>query len=220
MVRFFAMLRMTLLNGSIVMCTSVADFDLEKEKSMYKNRTLWQAALAVSVSSALAFPAFVYGQSRTYPPVELRLAGEELDSARLALEAREYERARRLAEQAVTDARLAEVRAEFESTRYTARDLRLSSEALRDAAVRASVAYLPPYRPVELRLAREELDRARLALEVREYERAHRLAEQAVADARLAEVRAETESTRQAARDLHLSSETLRAEAARLAALY
>ncbi len=187
---------------------------------MQKNRKLWQAVLAVSVSSALAFPAFVYGQSGTYPPTELRLAREELDSARLALDTREYERARRLAEQAMADARLAEVRAEFESTRRIARDLRLSSEALRDEAVRVSTTYLPPYRPVELRLAREELDSARLALDTRDYERARRLAEQAMADARLAEVRAETESMRQAARDLHLSSETLRTEAARLAALY
>ncbi|HJY84772.1 MAG TPA: DUF4398 domain-containing protein [Candidatus Binatia bacterium] len=155
-----------------------------------------------------------------YAPVELQLAREELNSARLALDAREYERARRLAEQAMADARVAEVRAETESTRYTARDLRLSSEALRDEAVRASVAYLPLYRPVELRLARETLDSAKLALDVREYERARRLAEQAMADARLAEVRAETESTQQAARDLQLSSEAVRAEAERLAALY
>src|SRR5713101_9891176 len=32
---------------------------------MHKNQKLWQAALAVSVSSALAFPAFVHGQSGT-----------------------------------------------------------------------------------------------------------------------------------------------------------
>jgi hypothetical protein len=46
------------------------------------------------------------------------------------------------------------------------------------------------------------------------------LAEQALADARLAEARAVTESTRQAARELRLSIEILRAEAARLAAFY
>ncbi len=89
-----------------------------------------------------------------------------------------------------------------------------------DEAAWASVAYLPPYPPVELRLAREELDSARLALDVREYGRARRLAEQALEDIRIAEARAETESTRLAARDLRLSIETLRYEAARLAALY
>ena len=67
---------------------------------MQKNRKLRQTVLALSVSSALALPALAYSQSWTYPPVELRLAREELDSARLALDAREYERARRLAEQA------------------------------------------------------------------------------------------------------------------------
>jgi hypothetical protein len=108
---------------------------------MHKNQKLWQAALAVSVSSALAFPAFVYGQSGTYPPAELRLAREELDSARLALDTREYERARRLAEQALADARLAEVRAETESTRQTARDLHLSSETLRAEAARLAALY-------------------------------------------------------------------------------
>jgi len=153
-------------------------------------------------------------------PVELRLAREELDSARLSLDVREYERARRLAEQAMADAQVAEVRAASEVSRRTARDLRLASEALRDIAIRGSLASLPSYPPTELRLAREEFDSARLALDVREYERARRLAEQALADARIAEARAETQSTRQAARDLRLSIETLRYEAARLAALY
>jgi len=156
-----------------------------------------------------------------YAPVELQLAREALDSARLALDMREYERARRLAERALADARIAEARAETESTRRIARDLRLSSGALRDEAVRAStIVYLPPYMPRELRLAREALASARLALDVREYERARRLAEQALTDARVAEVRAETEGTRQTARDLRLSSEVLRDEATRLAALY
>ena len=155
-----------------------------------------------------------------YAPVELQLAREELNSARLALDAREYERARRLAEQALADAQVAEVRAASEVSRRTARDLRLASEALRDTAVRGSLASLPSYPPTELRLAREELDSARLALEVREYERARRLAEQALADARIAEARAETQSARLAARDLRLSIEALRYEAARLAALY
>jgi uncharacterized protein DUF4398 len=155
-----------------------------------------------------------------YPPAELRLAREELEKARLALDVQEYERARRLADQALEDARIAEVRAGTESAREAARDLRLSIETLRDAAARASVAYLPPYSPVELRSAREKLDEAQIALDARAYERARHLAENGLVDARVAEVRAETESARQAARDLRLSLESLRAEAARLAFLY
>jgi hypothetical protein len=145
---------------------------------------------------------------------------EDLDSARLALDTHEYEQARRLADQALANAQLAEVRAATETSRRIAREVRLSSEALRDEAIRISIAYLPSYSPVELQLAREELDRARLALDTREYERARRLADQALTDARLAEARATTESSRQAARDLSLSIEALRSEAVRLAALY
>lgn len=157
-----------------------------------------------------------------YAPMELRSAREKLDEARLALHAQEYERANHLAEQALADARLAEARAKVESSRQTARDLRLTIEALRAEVARASTAnvYLLPPMPRELQFARERLDEARLALGVREYQRARRLAEQALEDARVAEVRAETESIRQTARALRLDSEVVRDEAARLAALY
>jgi hypothetical protein len=182
--------------------------------------TLLTAALFVVGLNPLVERAQAQSLYTPYAPAELRLAREALDSARLALDMREYERARRLADQALMDARVAEVRAGTESARLAARDIRLSSETLRDTAVRASVAYRPPYSPVELQLAREKLSEARLALDAREYERSRRLAEQALVDARVAEARAETESARLAARDLRLSLETLRAEAARLAALY
>ena len=90
-----------------------------------------------------------------------------------------------------------------------------------EVAVRqASESKAPLYAPVELQSARNELDNARLAMDVREYEQARRLAEQALADARLAEVRAGTLSTRESARDLRMSSEAVRDEAVRLAALY
>ena len=154
-------------------------------------------------------------------PIELQLATEELDRAKLALDMRDYERARLLADQALADAQLAELRAESEPSRRMARAVRLNSEALRDQAGRVTVVTSPlPYPPIELRLAREEYDSARLALDARQYERARRLAEQALADAQLAEARAGTESTRQAARDLRFSIEALRDQSIRLAALY
>ena len=153
-------------------------------------------------------------------PIELQFATEELARAKLALDMGDYERARRLAEQAQTDAQVAELRAESENSRRMARITRLNSEALRAEAGRVVITSPLPYFPTELQLAREEFDSARLALEARQYERARRLAEQALADAQLAEARAPTESTRLAARDLRLSIETLRAQATRLAALY
>lgn len=172
--------------------------------------TLSQAELAVRQASE--------SNASQYAPVELQSARENLDKARLALHAQDYQRASHMAEQALADARLAEARAEVESSRQTARDLRLTIEALRDEVVRASttnVAYLPLSSPIELQLARERLEEARLAFSMREYQRAHRLAEHAVEDARVAEVRAGTESTRRLARDVRLNSEVLRDEAAR-----
>ena len=75
------------------------------------------------------------------------------------------------------------------------------------------------YRSTEVQVVRAPLDSAELALDAREYERSHLLAEQTLADARLAQAQAQAESARQEARDLYLS-ETLRDEAARLSVLY
>lgn len=177
---------------------------------------------AVGVSAcAPARPPIAYRQP-IEAAAELQLARDGLARARLALDAREYEQARRLADQALADVRLAESRAVTESARETAHDLRLSITSVREEAERALVASIPPppLPPTELRLAREALDDARVALDARAYERAYRLATQAIADARTAEARAATESMRQAAREVRLSSETLRDSAARLAALY
>jgi hypothetical protein len=151
----------------------------------------------------------------------LQFATEELARAKLALDMQDYERARLLAEQAIADAQLDELRGESENARRLARVMRLNSEALRDEAGRVAITTYPlPYPPLELQLSREEYDSARLALEARQYERARRLAEQALADAQVAEARAATESTRLAARDLRLNIESLRIQATRLAALY
>ena len=174
-------------------------------------RSLSQAELAVRQASE--------SNASQYAPMELQSAREKLDDARLALRAQDYQRASHLAEQALADARLAESRAAVESSRQTARDLRLTIEALRDEVVRASttnVAHIPSSTPIELQIARERLEEARVAFSMREYQRAHRLAEHAVEDARVAEVRAGTESTRRLARDVRLNSEVLRDETARV----
>lgn len=81
------------------------------------------------------------------------------------------------------------------------------------AVHQADASHAAVYAPLEVAAARDRLDEARLAFDVQQYEQAHRLAEQALADARLAEARAEVESSRQTARDLRLRLEILRAEA-------
>jgi hypothetical protein len=84
---------------------------------------LSQAELAVQQANQSKAPE--------YAPLDLRLAREQLDSAKRALSTKEYERARRLAEQALVQAQLAEAKAGSESARRVAAELARSIEALR-----------------------------------------------------------------------------------------
>ncbi|MBA2592770.1 MAG: DUF4398 domain-containing protein [Pseudomonadota bacterium] len=81
------------------------------------------------------------------------------------------------------------------------------------AVNRAIEAKAGEYAPLELRQAQEKLDAARQAINDEEYEQAHRLAEAAREDARLAEVKAQSETAREQAREIQSTIETLRQEA-------
>jgi hypothetical protein len=81
------------------------------------------------------------------------------------------------------------------------------------AVNRAIEAKAGEYAPLELRQAQENLDAARQAMNDEEYEQAHRLAEVAQEDARLAEVKAQSETAREQAREIQTTIETLRQEA-------
>lgn len=69
--------------------------------------------------------------------------------------------------------------------------------------------------PLELRLATEKLDRAQSALSEEDYEGARRLAEQARADARLAEANARSASERREAQEVEQTIDVLEREADR-----
>lgn len=81
------------------------------------------------------------------------------------------------------------------------------------AVNRAIEAKAGEYAPLELRLAQENLDAARQAMNDEEYDQARRLAEAAREDARLAEVKAQSEIAREQAREIQSTIETLRQEA-------
>ena len=81
------------------------------------------------------------------------------------------------------------------------------------AVNRAIEAKAGEYAPLELRQAQENLDAARQAMNDEEYEQAHRFAEAAQEDARLAEVKAQSETAREQAREIQSTIETLRQEA-------
>jgi len=73
------------------------------------------------------------------------------------------------------------------------------------------------YTLAELQVAREELARAKLALDAYDYDQARHLAEQASRDAQVAIARAGTENSRLTAREIQQSSEAVRAVATRFA---
>lgn len=81
------------------------------------------------------------GQSKAshHASTELNLARQKFDSAKRAMDAERYEEARRLAEQALVDAKLAEMRAEAQSAKIAAQELRKAIESLRAEAERASL---------------------------------------------------------------------------------
>ena len=67
----------------------------------------------------------------SHAPVELQMAREEMQAARAALNERQFKEARRLAEKAAVDARLAEAKARTEQTRRITQELREGIEILR-----------------------------------------------------------------------------------------
>lgn len=68
------------------------------------------------------------------------------------------------------------------------------------------------YAPLELQTAREQLEKAKRAMDDKKYDAARHLADQALVNAQLAESKAGAEKARQAAAELQRSIETLRAE--------
>lgn len=92
---------------------------------------LSQAELAVKQADKSKAP--------DYAPLELFTAREQLASAQQAMNRKEYEEARRLAERALVNAQLAETMADATQTRQAATELRQSIEALhREADQQAS----------------------------------------------------------------------------------
>lgn len=68
---------------------------------------------------------------------------------------------------------------------------------------------------LEMSMARDKLERAKIAMRDDDYEKAERLAEEAALDAELARVKAESQSAQSAALELERSIQSLRGEAQR-----
>ena len=87
--------------------------------------------------------------------------------------------------------------------------LETAEVAIREAEVSGAAQYAP----LDLRLAREKLDRARRALDDDDGDRAHRLSEEALADAQLAEAKTNSEKARYNADEMRKDIEALRSDA-------
>jgi len=68
---------------------------------------------------------------------------------------------------------------------------------------------------LEMKLARDKLERAKAAMADKDYEKADRLAEEANVDAELARVKAESEAAQNSASELEAAIQTVRGEAQR-----
>src|SRR5690606_4826250 len=77
---------------------------------------------AIAEADAAVRRADVGGEAAQYAPLELRMAREKLDAAREKLDEERYTDARRLAEQALADVRIAEARAQSQIARDSAQD--------------------------------------------------------------------------------------------------
>jgi hypothetical protein len=77
----------------------------------------------------------------THAGAELRQARAKLDAAQLAMQADQHETARRLAEQALVDAEVAEARARAEIARRTVTEIRRRARGLPDQARPQLVGY-------------------------------------------------------------------------------
>jgi hypothetical protein len=85
-----------------------------------------------------------------------------------------------------------------------------------DVAIReAEEVDAAQHAPLELRLAREKLEKARRAMDDEEYDRANRLSQEAFVDAQLAEAKARTATAESQAEEMQKSIEALRREAER-----
>lgn len=108
-----------LLSGALAACSSVEP----------PREQLGAADAAVRQAQASKAPQ--------YAPAELRMAADKLEQAQKAMRDEEYQSARRYAEQALVDARLAQSKARSAEAEQMAKQMRGSIEALKREAERA-----------------------------------------------------------------------------------
>jgi len=82
-------------------------------------------------SAALSIQAAENSNAALYAPMELKLARDKIGAAREAVEKEEFAQAKRLADEALMDAKLAEAKAQSERTKKITQEMKDSIETLR-----------------------------------------------------------------------------------------
>jgi hypothetical protein len=80
------------------------------------------------------------------------------------------------------------------------------------AVKKATESSAPQLAPLELRMARDHLNKANLEIQDKNYDEARRMAEKAIAEAELAEAKSEAENAQQTLANLRESIDALREE--------
>jgi len=95
--------------------------------------------VAPVAQAELAVAQAEQSKAALHAPTDLRVAREKMMSAQSAMADEEYENARRLAEQAIIDAQLAQARANATEAQQNTAEVRKTIDALRSEAVRPTL---------------------------------------------------------------------------------
>ena len=117
-------------SGAVLLCGTFGLSGCAGKPPTPATAAVSQAELAVQQASSTTAPQ--------YASLDLHKARQQLLDAQEAMRDKEYDEARRLAENALVNARLAEAKAEAEQTRQAAAALQQSIQALRQEAESAS----------------------------------------------------------------------------------
>ena len=95
--------------------------------------------VAPVAQAELAVTQAEQNKAAVHDPTDLRVAREKMTGAQSAIADEDYEDARRLAEQAIVDAQLAQAKANATEAQQNAAEVRKTIDALRSEAVRPTL---------------------------------------------------------------------------------
>ncbi len=90
-----------------------------------------EAPIENITGAELAIRSAAEGDAKVYAPLELRIAEDKLNAAKQAVEKEDYIKAKHLADEALANAKLAEVKSRAEQAKKSTEEIRENIETLR-----------------------------------------------------------------------------------------